>query len=277
MAGFSRDIQALNDMVDAKTSQAIEEAKGGKQLDIEFEFASKPKSLLYAGAPIYEDRFASMVYFATAACAYLVATKMLELGVLPTLIVALCLFVLYDFYSGILHIVLDHPPFIRLPLIGQPCLEFQWHHIIPDDLCRKDFSQVCGDLNLAVYVMLPLNWLVWAKFGTDPVVVLASALKVLMAYLGQYSHRSAHQVNRAKRGGLTCWLQDVGVLISVGDHHKHHTPPHNTNFCLIGICNVVVGAIFKTISANAQLALFIAMSLFDVPVLCWALKQTILS
>ncbi|MGB8330917.1 MAG: hypothetical protein WCE62_12390 [Polyangiales bacterium] len=31
-----------------------------------------------------------------------------------------------DFYSGVLHVVLDNPSFIRLPLIGVPCVEFQW-------------------------------------------------------------------------------------------------------------------------------------------------------
>lgn len=34
--------------------------------------------------------------------------------------------------SGVLHVVLDHPANIALPFFGQACLEFQWHHHIPD-------------------------------------------------------------------------------------------------------------------------------------------------
>lgn len=34
--------------------------------------------------------------------------------------------------SGVLHVVLDHPGNIALPFFGQACLEFQWHHHVPD-------------------------------------------------------------------------------------------------------------------------------------------------
>ena len=31
----------------------------------------------------------------------------------------------YDFFSGVLHIVLDNPDFIKMPILGDPCLVFK--------------------------------------------------------------------------------------------------------------------------------------------------------
>lgn len=40
-----------------------------------------------------------------------------------TLIIAIIFtFLWYDFFSGVLHIVLDNPGFIKLPVLGEPCL-----------------------------------------------------------------------------------------------------------------------------------------------------------
>ena len=67
------------------------------------------------------------------------------------------MFVYVDLYGGILHIVLDNPEFLRLPLIGTGALEFQWHHTIPDDIVSKTYAEVCGDLNTAMLVILGLQ------------------------------------------------------------------------------------------------------------------------
>jgi hypothetical protein len=273
---MSKDIKVLNDMVSMHTAKAIAGAETSKgELPIEFEFAQRPKSILYAGLPIYEDRFTSIVYGICVLSTGLALKSGYEIGLIPSFIVTLLAFMLYDFFSGALHIVLDHPPFIRLPFLGQACLEFQWHHIIPDDLCRKDFSQVLGDINVAVLVMLPLNLFYWSGMGADPLISFIIAMKVLFAYLGQWSHRSAHQVQRKNRDPVTQFLQNVGVLTSVGQHHKHHTPPHNTNFCLIGICNSAIGTIFEHTNANVQLAFFASLVFFDVPLLAWVLRKTL--
>ena len=62
----------------------------------------------------------------------------------------------YDLYSGILHVMMDHPDNISMPILGQACLEFQWHHTIPSDIVRKDFIYVCGDINMAVVILVPI-------------------------------------------------------------------------------------------------------------------------
>lgn len=41
------------------------------------------------------------------------------------------MFVWVDLYGAVLHVVLDHPAFIKYPIISDGCLEFQWHHAIP--------------------------------------------------------------------------------------------------------------------------------------------------
>ena len=39
-----------------------------------------------------------------------------------------------DLFSGVLHIVLDNPHFVRWPLIGPQCESFQTHHASPTRL-----------------------------------------------------------------------------------------------------------------------------------------------
>ena len=51
-------------------------------------------------------------------------------------------FFYYDFLSGVLHIVLDNPLNIGLPVLKEPCLEFQWHHHIPTVSIRDHFMSI---------------------------------------------------------------------------------------------------------------------------------------
>jgi hypothetical protein len=63
------------------------------------------------------------------------------------LTVVLCCFYI-DFYSGVLHVALDNPRFVRLPLIGVPCVEFHWHRSFPYDISTRRLLDVWGDLNV---------------------------------------------------------------------------------------------------------------------------------
>jgi hypothetical protein len=65
----------------------------------------------------------------SSACIDQIRTPHLVLLVWPRSQVFMYLWV--DMYGGILHVVLDTPEFIPLPVLGEPCLEFQWHHLLP--------------------------------------------------------------------------------------------------------------------------------------------------
>jgi len=196
------------------------------------------------------------------------------MGVVSCLISFAVMFVAYDIYSGVLHIVLDHPGFITMPIMGQACLEFQWHHHIPDDLVRKDFLLVLGDLNLVTGVSIALHVLLSANMGTDPMVMMLIGQKVLMAFFGQFSHRSAHEISKKKRGPIVNFLQKAGIMISIGDHHRHHTPPHDDFFCLIGMCNTVLSAVHRRMrNPHVWLVIFIVWTFADINVLSYLMRD----
>ena len=88
---------------------------------------------------VYQERSHEAVYLYWAIIAWCLYCS-------PTpAYLALCmgLMMLYvDFYGAVLHVVLDHAPFVELPIISAGCLEFQWHHAMPHDITAKPFVEV---------------------------------------------------------------------------------------------------------------------------------------
>jgi hypothetical protein len=118
-------IVKLNERVTAITEKYLETHKN-EEHPLWIVHAQQKMTHVTAGYPVYVKRNAFLVYFYTV-----VAVTILAIGVAqqPLWVSAACLvmsFLGYDIYSGVLHVVLDHPDNIKLPVLGQPCLEFQW-------------------------------------------------------------------------------------------------------------------------------------------------------
>ena len=150
-------------------------------------------------------------------------------------------------------------------------LEFQWHHHIPTDIVRKPFLEVCGDLNLAVCAMCGIHVLWSSQMGTRAVPLVLTALKLGMAYFGQFSHRSAHDFKSSS--SVAKALQSAGLMISQMEHKAHHKPPHDIDYCLVGVCNRPMDAARKAIpNDRAWLCIFLLWTIFDVKVLSWGIE-----
>ncbi|MEZ4269857.1 MAG: fatty acid desaturase CarF family protein, partial [Myxococcota bacterium] len=108
------------------------------------------------------------------------------------------IFFIEDFFSGVLHIVLDDPRNITSPLFARGALEFQAHHVLPKDIVRKPFFDVLGDLNPIVIGHLVVLGAI--THFQNPVVNLLLGGKLLFAWWGQFSHRMAHE-SPDKRSG----------------------------------------------------------------------------
>eukprot|EP00977_Amphora_coffeiformis_P018789 scaffold6722_cov173-Amphora_coffeaeformis.AAC.8 len=256
-------IDLLNERVVKITAKEVQKAKqAGRKLAPEFVYAQQKMTTLTAGSPVYQLRSSVLVYAYAIGTALLILKGATMLHPLTTALCVLTMFLGYDFYSGVLHVVLDHPDNIALPILGQPCLEFQWHHAIPDDLVRKDFVDVCGDLNVVVMILAAINlYLLDLNSG---VAMVIGGLKLWMAYFGQFSHKSAHAFGPA-RGGFATWLQKYGFMISCKDHMSHHKPPYDVDFCLIGFCNPAIDALRSLTTNNAAwLSLFFVWSILDL-------------
>jgi hypothetical protein len=256
-------IDLLNERVVKITEKEVEAAKkAGEQLAAEFVHAQQAMTTLRAGAPVYQKRSALLVYLYAISASLLILKGISLLHPVTSLLCLVTMFLGYDLYSGILHVVLDHSENIALPVLGQPCLEFQWHHAIPDDIVRKDFVDVCGDLNVVVLILAAINlYLLDVNSGVSMVI---GGLKLWMAYFGQFSHKSAHSFGTS-RADLATWLQKNSLMISAKEHMAHHKPPHDIDFCLIGACNPIIDALRSTTTNNvAWLTLFFFWSIFDL-------------
>lgn len=262
-----QQIDALNDRVEKLTKVAIEDSKkSGKPLALEYVHAQQPMTTLVAGVPVYQMRSATLVYLYLMGTSVLIIWGMTKLSFFATALSMVTIFVGYDFYSGMLHVVLDHPSNIALPILGQPCLEFQWHHAIPDDLVRKDFVDVCGDLNVVVLILAAINLFFFRDIqNPSAVAMVIGGMKLWMAYFGQFSHKSAHSFGKS-RAPVAEWLQRYGFMISPKDHMAHHKPPHDLDFCLIGLCNPIIDLLRNKVTTNNTIWLtaFLIWSVFDI-------------
>lgn len=274
------DADKLNERVKAITQKKMDESMANKTpLPLDISAALKPKSAIWAGYPIYEDRMEFPVYFCTVFWLCVSAYFVYQRGIFQMCVYLAVMLVVYDFYSGILHVVCDNPANINLPLFGQPALEFQWHHYIPNDITSKSLVQACGDLNVAMAANIAAC-AVMSLFIEDSLSLWGvMGLKVLMAYYGQFSHRSAHD-HFAHRNPLIKALQSTGLLVSARDHKLHHTAPHDLDFCLVGICNPLFDRMNKWItnpetSRWVWLIAFIGWTIVDVPLIHMTLSKVL--
>jgi len=212
-----------------------------------------------------------MVYGYAALSAGLIAHGFNEFGPVCSFVCFLATYIIYDCYSGVLHVFFDDTRNLWLPFIGQGCLEFQWHHHIPDDIVRKGYIQACGDLNFVVTVMCGIHIGITGNMGRDPLVLGLVGWKILAAYFGQFSHRCAH-MGLSQRGPFITKLQKTGIMTSFAEHNVHHRPPHDSNFCLLGPCNNFVQFLTRAIpDYRLWRVLFFVWSIFDIPLVAAAL------
>ena len=136
-------IKKLNDLVETKANQYKL-----KNMD----FPPEVNKVLLSGdftVYIYRWMFLPPLYTLISLCTIIFHSRHIFI-VVSSMVLS---YLYYDFFSGILHIVLDNPEFLNFPFLDVPCLEFQWHHQIPTDGASKSFNQCCGDLNVTVVII----------------------------------------------------------------------------------------------------------------------------
>lgn len=121
---------------------------------------------------------------------FLIRYGILECGVAPTVGAFAVMYFVLDFYSGVLHVVLDDEWNMNVPLLSQPAMEFQYHHHIPDDGCSRPFVEGMGDLNFIVGLHLALFTALFVRGGSQDFMLLtAGGWKMMLAYWGIWNHR----------------------------------------------------------------------------------------
>lgn len=255
------EIERLNYLVKQKVEKFIADSvRSGKPLSVEVE------AVVSRNVTIYKERWIWVPLIISSAS---IVTLLYYLtSPLTVLVAAIFSFLWYDLFSGVLHVVLDNPEFVKYPILCDPCIEFQWHHHIPSDLACKPFLQVCGDLNLIITVILTAYFTPYVGFGYyTPMALCLVSSKILMAYYGQLCHCMSHMPPH-KTPNWVRLLQNSGLMISSREHMIHHTF-YDDNFCIgSGSCNFLISWCLKNITSNkwCWLGFFVFTLFADVPI-----------
>ncbi len=216
---------------------------------------------------VYVKRFKPMVWVVLALCVYGIAQTTQPLALAATVV----FFYFYiDFYSGVLHVVLDNPNFVRLPLIGVPCVEFQWHHTFPYDISTRRIFDVWGDLNV---LLIAKSVFLFGICGFTTTAFMVAGVGYAYGYANQLSHRLTHTAPR-QRPKLGTWMQDKGVLLQPAVHHAHHND-HTVSFPVLsgrsrGLIQRMLGVVPN---GYPWLVLFLLLTAFDLVVVVWCIER----
>ncbi|MCU1371193.1 MAG: transrane protein [Ilumatobacteraceae bacterium] len=152
---------------------------------------------------------------------------------------ALAAYLVADVASGLVHAVCDNLGSVDTPVVGQKFIRsFREHHTDPLDMTRGDFVRVNADNFLACLpVVIPV--LLWVDIDqhlfVGTFVLALTGLVIVTNQIHKWAHiaRIGEPVPAPVR-----WLQRHGVILSAEHHEIHHTPPHESHYCITsGITN----------------------------------------
>jgi hypothetical protein len=160
-----------------------------------------------------------------------------------------------DFYSGILHIVLDEPENQNLIIIGSYAKLFQEHHIYPYIIYKK----IKLLEQLLEVKLLSVVCFIWAIIiGLYDNHIYEYTLNVLIITLysiyGQWNHRNSHIPNNNNIFyKLCCYFK---LSITQNEHNKHHKTYDNNFSITTGWSNSIINYLYSKIK-NRFFYLFI--------------------
>uniref|UniRef100_A0A7S3PX68 Lipid desaturase domain-containing protein n=1 Tax=Chaetoceros debilis TaxID=122233 RepID=A0A7S3PX68_9STRA len=278
-ADFNKDPNAILEEQVQKLILKEQAKEQTKDVDPVLKIASQPQlwgSLKRAGTPIYVPRTHSLVIVYSIFSALILAWAIHDTSLLHFILCIIGSLVGYDILSGFLHIVFDDTRNLCLPVLGQPCLEFQMHHHFPYDLVKRDLLDVLGDLNTVTGILAVLN--ICPYFFCDPwnntTHRFMLGMKLFMAYYGQFSHRSAHTPSSVHNKYIEA-LRKIGFMIPLDVHRSHHRPPHDKDFCLVGICNPLINFMYHHVTRNRWFWMcgFFGVALFGIPLEAYVMDR----
>ena len=251
----------MNDWLNAKVDERIEQARqSGESMSPELAWVAENEHT------IYQRRFKPLVF---AVLATIVAGFALTPSIPALLFTFVALYFYIDFYSGVLHVVLDNPAFCNLPVVGVPCVEFQWHHTFAHDISTRKLTDVWGDLNPLLAMK---SAVLLAIMGPTRMVLMVAGVGFFWAYVNQFAHRMAH-ARISQRPAWAQWLQARHILIPPKVHQTHHKT-HDRSFpVLSGLSRRPIEWLLKLIPNQwVWLVTFLLLTAFDLVLFILALE-----
>ena len=252
----------VNDWLNAMVDHRVVAARASQeQMSAEVAWIAKQDH------KVYQRRFKPMV-FAVIATIVVGFAWTPSVPALAFTFVALYFYI--DFYSGVLHVVLDNPAFCELPVVGVPCVEFQWHHNLAYDISTRKLTDVWGDLNPLI---LMKALVMFGILGASRTALMVAGVGFLWAYTNQFAPRMAH-ANRSQRPGWAQWLQRRGLLVSPSVHYEHHAT-YDTSFpVLSGLSRRLIDRLLRLVPNKwVWLTVFLLLTAFDLVLFTLVLER----
>ncbi len=217
---------------------------------------------------IYQPRFKPIVW-AVIATIFLGFIWAPSVSALAFTFVALYFYI--DFYSGVLHVVLDNPAFCGLPVVGVPSVEFQWHHTFAYDISTRKLTDVWGDLNPLLVIKAGV---MFGILGASRTALMVAGVGFFWAYTNQFAHRMAH-ASSSQRPGWAQWLQRRGFLVSPSVHQEHHATYDRAFPVLSGRSRRLIDSLLRLVPNQwVWLAVFLLLTAFDLVLITLALEHS---
>jgi hypothetical protein len=252
----------MNDWLNTLVRKRIAQAEtDGEHLSEEMAWVSENDH------SVYQRRFKPFVFIVLGLCVYGIAQTQNPVALLATFVL---MYFYIDFYSGVLHVVLDNPRFVRLPLIGVPCVEFQWHHTFAYDISTRRLLDVWGDLNV---LLLAKSLFLFGLCGFTPTAFMVAGVGYSFGYANQFSHRMTHTAPR-HRPKLAVWLQEHRVLLPPAVHQVHHANYDQAFPVLNGHSRRLIQAMLRVVPNGFWwLGLFLVLTAFDLVAIVWVVDR----
>ena len=256
----------MNDWLNAKVDDRIRVARESSE-----EMSPELAWVAENDHTIYQNRFKPLVY---AVLATIVVGIAWTPSIPALLITFIALFFYIDFYSGVLHVVLDNPDFCRVPLLDVPCVEFQWHHTYAYDISTRKLTDVWGDLNPLLAIKAVVLFIV---LGPSRLALMVLGVGMFWAYVNQFAHRMAH-ASVSSRPAWAQWLQRRRLIVPPAVHHAHHATYDTSYPVLSGHSRHLIDRLLKWVPNKwVWLIVFLAMSGFDIVLITWLLDTLLMS
>jgi ubiquitin-conjugating enzyme E2 variant len=153
-----------------------------------------------------------------------------------TPLVVLAALLLADFASGLVHWGADTWGSERMPVLGRRFLHpFRVHHLNPEDILRRGFVDLNGDVALLSLPLLAGGLLIPLSDAEGRVATVFCVALGACALPTNQIHQWAH---RSQAPAWVRWLQRRGLILSRERHALHHAAPYTTHYCITtGWCN----------------------------------------
>ncbi len=137
-----------------------------------------------------------------------------------------------DLVSGTVHWLADRFGTPDTPVLGEAFIRpFREHHDFPTDITHHDFVEVNGNNSLVLLMFLLPAYSVlpeelspaWVCFGGFSMAFPAAI------FMTNQFHKWAHT---KEPPAPVVWMQARGLILSKQAHDRHHTPPHDSDYCI---------------------------------------------